>query len=113
LPFSAGLCVAVADRPALGEVAEIEHLLSSLCIAAPEQFARVCAAYALLRAVAGGRGRVVKLRASLAEGFEDEAAYVVKRAVEALGSRVVPRHKARAVLAKIMYEELLRALGEG
>jgi len=55
----------------------------------------------------------VKLRASLAEGFEEEAAYVVKRAVEALGTRVVARHKARAVLAKILYEELLRALGEG
>jgi len=103
----------VADRPALGEAAEVERLFSALCIAAPERFARVCAAYALLRAVAGGRGRVVKLRASLAEGFEEEAAYVVKRAVETLGSRVVARHKARAVLAKILYEELLRAIGEG
>jgi len=103
----------VADRLALGEVAEVEGLLSSLCIAASERFARVCAAYALLRAVSRGRGRVVKLRASLAEGFEEEAAYVVKRAVEALGARVVPRHKARAVLAKILYEELLKALGEG
>jgi len=56
---------------------------------------------------------VVKLRASLTRDFEEEAAYVVKRAVEALGSRVVPRHKARAVLAKILYEEVLRALGEG
>jgi len=97
----------------LGEVAEVERLLSFLCKVAPKQFARVCAAYALLRAVSGGRGRVVKLRASLARGFEEEAAYVVKRAVEALGSRVAARHKARAVLAKILYEELLRALGEG
>jgi len=96
----------------LGEVAEVERLLSPLCIAAPRQFARVCAVYALLRAVSRGRGRVVKLRASLAEGFEEEAAYVVKRAVEALGARVVARHKARAVLAKILYEELLKAIGE-
>jgi len=108
LSSSAGLCVAV-----LGEAAEVERLLSSLCRAAPERFVRVCATYALLRAVSRGRGRVVKLRASLAEGFEEEAAYVVKRAVEALGARVLPKHKARAVLAKILYEELLRAVGEG
>jgi len=102
-------------------VGEFE-LLDRLCSSGLLALARLCAAFALLKALEGARGGYVVVRASIArsvvEGWregafqtavEEALPHVVKRVRARLGKGPVRVVEAKIALAQLVEEELLRA----
>jgi len=110
LGFAAS-CVAVGEF----------ELLDRLCSSGPIALARLCAAFALLKALEGARGGYVVVRASLARSVveewregafqtavEEALPHVVKRVRAKLGKGPVRVVEAKIALAQLVEEELLR-----
>jgi len=97
------------------------ELLDRLCSSGPIALARLCAAFALLKALEGARGGYVVVRASLArsvvEGWregafqtavEEALPHIVRRIRARLGKGPLRVVEAKIALAQLVEEELLK-----